>query len=114
MHYNKKTVEDIDVSGKKVLLRCDFNVPRDKYTGRITDPGRVIAALPTIRYLLDHGAAVIACSHLGRPKGVWKPELSMAPVGEKSCCSRTFGSILKRRPMTPCSHVNSPPWRTSS
>ena len=82
MHYNKKTVEDIDVSGKKVLLRCDFNVPRDKYTGRITDPGRVIAALPTIRYLLDHGAAVIACSHLGRPKGVWKPELSMAPVGE--------------------------------
>ena len=65
MNYNKKTVLDVDVSGKKVLLRCDFNVPQDKETGEITSDKRIVAALPTIRYLLDHGAAVIACSHLG-------------------------------------------------
>jgi 3-phosphoglycerate kinase len=69
MNYQKKTVQDIDVSGKKVLLRCDFNVPRDKKTNAITDDKRIVASLPTIRYLLSHGAAVIACSHLGRPKG---------------------------------------------
>ena len=80
--YNKKSVEDIDLGGKKVLLRCDFNVPLDKTTGKITDEGRIIAALPTIKYLLDKGAAVIACSHLGRPKGEWKPELSLEPVAE--------------------------------
>ena len=80
--YNKKSVTDIELSGKKVLLRCDFNVPLDKATGKITDEGRIIAALPTITYLLDKGAAVIACSHLGRPNGEWKPELSMAPVAE--------------------------------
>ena len=81
MQYSKKSVTEIDVKSKKVFLRCDFNVPRDKYTGEITDAGRIIAALPTIRYLLENGAAVIACSHLGRPKGQWKPELSLAPVG---------------------------------
>ena len=80
MNYNKKTVKDIDVSGKKVLLRCDFNVPQDKTTGAITDDKRIRAALPTIQYLLDHGAAVIACSHLGKPKGEVKPELSLKPV----------------------------------
>ena len=58
----------MDVSGKKVLLRCDFNVPQDKETGAITSDKRIVAALPTIRYLLDHGAAVIACSHLGKPE----------------------------------------------
>ena len=68
MNYNKKTVLDVDVSGKKVLLRCDFNVPQDKETGEITSDKRIVAALPTIRYLLDHGAAVIACSHLGKPE----------------------------------------------
>jgi len=68
MNYNKKTVCDVDVSGKKVLLRCDFNVPQDKETGAITSDKRIVAALPTIRYLLDHGAAVIACSHLGKPE----------------------------------------------
>ena len=82
MHCSKKTVRDIDVSGKKVFLRCDFNVPRDKDTGVITDKGRVVAALPTINYLLDHNAAIILCSHLGRPKGSWKPELSLAPVAK--------------------------------
>ena len=81
--YNKKTVEDIEVSGKRVLLRCDFNVPQDKATREITDDKRITAALPTIRYLLEHGAAVIACSHLGKPKGEVKPELSLAPVAKR-------------------------------
>ena len=83
MNYHKKTVQDIDVSGKKVLLRCDFNVPQDKTTHAITDDKRIVAALPTIRYLLEHGAAVIACSHLGKPKGVVKPELTLAPVAAR-------------------------------
>ena len=82
MNYNKKTVKDIDVAGKKVLLRCDFNVPQDKATGAITDDKRIVAALPTIRYLLEQKAAVIACSHLGKPKGEWKESLSLAPVAQ--------------------------------
>ena len=83
MNYQKKTVKEIDVAGKKVLLRCDFNVPQDKTTRAITDDKRIVAALPTIRYLLDQGAAVIACSHLGKPKGEVKPELTLAPVAER-------------------------------
>ena len=71
MNYNKKTVADVDVAGKKVLLRCDFNVPQDKKTGTITSDKRIVAALPTIQYLLEHGAAVIACSHLGKPEPVF-------------------------------------------
>ena len=67
MNYNKKTVYDVDVKGKKVLLRCDFNVPQDKKTGEITSDKRIKAAIPTIQYLLDNGAAVVACSHLGKP-----------------------------------------------
>ena len=80
MNYNKKTIMDVDVAGKKILLRCDFNVPQDKDTGAITSDKRIVAALPTIKYLLDQGAAVIACSHLGKPKGEWKEKLSLAPV----------------------------------
>ena len=84
MNYNKKTVTDIDVKGKKVLLRCDFNVPMAKDgSGKITDDKRIRAALPTIQYLLEQGAAVIACSHMGKPKGEWKPELSLAPVAAR-------------------------------
>ena len=84
MDYNKKSVVDIDVSGKKVLLRCDFNVPMAKDgSGVITDDKRIRAALPTIKYLLEQNAAVIACSHMGKPKGEWKPELSMAPVAAR-------------------------------
>lgn len=93
MSYNKKSVEDIDVSGKKVLLRCDFNVPIDKETGKIRDEGRIIAALPTINYLLDHNAAVIACSHFGRPKGEFKPEFSLAQVAES--LSKHLGKPVK-------------------
>ena len=82
MEYNKKSVEDIDVSGKKVIVRCDFNVPQDE-NGRITDDKRIVAALPTIKYLLEHNAAVILCSHLGRPKGEFKMKYSLAPVAER-------------------------------
>ena len=83
MNYNKKTVMDIDVHGKKVLLRCDFNVPQDKATGAITSDKRIVAALPTINYLLEQGAAVIACSHLGKPKGEWKESLTLKPVADR-------------------------------
>ena len=83
MNYNKKTVRDIDVKGKKVLCRCGFNVPQDKATGAITDDKRIVAALPTLKYLLEQGAAVIACSHLGKPKGEWKESLTLAPVAER-------------------------------
>ena len=83
MNYHKKTVSDIELNGKKVLLRCDFNVPQDKTTGAITSDKRIVASLPTIHYLLDHGAAVIACSHLGKPKGERKESLTLAPVAKR-------------------------------
>ena len=78
MSFNKKTIEDIQVNGKRVLVRCDFNVPLKD--GVITDENRLVGALPTIKYLVENGAKVILCSHLGKPKGEPKPELSLAPV----------------------------------
>ena len=88
---NKKTIEDIDVKGKRVLARCDFNVPL--MDGEITNDKRIVAALPTIKYLMEHGAKVILCSHLGRPKGEYKPEFSLAPVAKK--LSEYLGTEVK-------------------
>ncbi|MBZ9609117.1 phosphoglycerate kinase [Clostridium estertheticum] len=81
MQFNKKTIEDIEVKGKKVLVRCDFNVPLKD--GVITDVNRLVGAMPTINYLIEKGAKVILCSHLGKPSGEPKPELSLAPVAKR-------------------------------
>ena len=78
----KKTIEDVNVRGKRVLVRVDFNVPRNKETGEITDDARMRAALPTLQYLIDHGAKVIVMSHLGRPKGKVVEELRLTEVGK--------------------------------
>ena len=108
MNYNKKTVYDVDVKGKKVLLRCDFNVPQNKETGEITSDKRIVAALPTIKYLLENGAAVIACSHLGKPaatfesykkkqleKGKTEADITLASW-EKSLKKLTLAPVAKR------------------
>ena len=79
---NKKTVKDIDLKGKKVFVRCDFNVPMDE-NQNITDNTRIVAALPTIKYLLEQNCKLILASHLGRPKGEFKPEFSLAPVAKE-------------------------------
>jgi len=89
---NKKTVRDIDVHDKKVLVRCDFNVPYNS-DRVITDNRRIVAALPTIKYLLDNNAKVILCSHLGRPKGEIKPEFSLNIVAEE--LSKLLGQEVK-------------------
>ena len=81
MNYNKKSILDIDVAGKRVLCRCDFNVPTK--AGKITSDKRIVAALPTIKYLIDNKAKVILCSHMGKPKGEWKPELSLKIVADR-------------------------------
>ena len=81
MNYNKKSIEDINVEGKRVLCRCDFNVPTKE--GKITSDKRIVAALPTIKYLIEHNAKVILCSHMGKPKGEWKPELSLKIVADR-------------------------------
>ena len=88
---NKKSIEDMDVSGKRVLARCDFNVPLKD--GEITNDKRIVAALPTIQYLVNHGARVILCSHLGRPKEGWEPEFSLAPVAKR--LSELLGKEVK-------------------
>ena len=90
---NKKSVDDINVKGKKVLVRCDFNVPLDKETGKITDNRRIRAAIPTIEYLIDHNAKVILCSHLGRPKGEFNLKYSLKPVAEE--LSKLLGKEVK-------------------
>ena len=90
----KKTVEDINVNGKRVLVRVDFNVPRDKTTGAITDDARMRAALPTLQYLVDHGAKVIVMSHLGRPKGKVVEELRLDEVGKH--LSELLGKPVKK------------------
>ena len=93
MNYlNKKSVEDIDVAGKKVLVRCDFNVPFDA-EGNISDPKRINEALKTIKYLIDHKAKVILCSHLGRPKGEFNMKYSLAPVA--AYLSKALGQEVK-------------------
>lgn len=79
----KKTIRDIDLNGRRVLMRVDFNVPQDKATGAITNTQRIVAALPTIQYALDHGASVILMSHLGRPNGEVNPKFTLRPVAEK-------------------------------
>ena len=81
MNYNKKSIEDIDVTGKRVLCRCDFNVPTKN--GKITSDKRIVAAMPTIEYLVNHNAKVVLCSHMGKPKGEWKPELSLQVVADR-------------------------------
>ena len=81
MNYNKKSIEDVEVAGKRVLCRCDFNVPTKD--GKITSDKRIVAAMPTIEYLVNHGAKVILCSHMGKPKGEWKPELSLKIVADR-------------------------------
>ena len=91
MNYNKKSVRDVDLKGKKVLCRCDFNVPTKE--GKITSDKRIVAALPTIQYLLEQGCAVILCSHMGKPKGEWKPELSLKVVADR--LSELLGQEVK-------------------
>ena len=89
---NKKSVDDINVKGQKVLVRCDFNVPLDEHQN-ITDENRLVAALPTIKKLIADGGKVILCSHLGKPKGEPKPELSLAPVAVR--LSELLGQEVK-------------------
>ena len=108
MNYSKKTVYDVSVEGKKVLLRCDFNVPQNKETGEITSDKRIVAALPTIKYLLENGAAVIACSHLGKPDATFEaftkkqlekgkdPEKITEEAWKKSLAKLTLAPVAKR------------------
>ncbi len=96
MTYNKKNIEDINVSGKKVLVRCDFNVPLKD--GVITSDKRIVEAIPTIKYLLSQGAAVILCSHMGKPKGEVNPKYTLAPVAAR--LSEILGQEVKLAPDT--------------
>ncbi len=89
---NKKTLEDVEVRGKRVLVRCDFNVPLDA-EGNITDENRIVGAMPTINYLVENGAKVILCSHMGKPKGEPVPSMSLAPVAKR--LSEKLGKEVK-------------------
>ena len=104
MTYNKKTIEDIEVAGKRVLVRCDFNVPLKD--GVITSDKRIVEAIPTIKYLLDQGAKVILCSHMGKPKGEINPKFTLAPVAARlseilgfdvPLCADTIGPDAKAK-----------------
>ena len=125
MTYNKKTIEDINVSGKKVLVRCDFNVPLKD--GKITSDKRIVEAVPTIKYLLANGAAVILCSHMGKPKGEVNPKYTLAPVAArltalkltmlpllsspaKCCCLKTPVLTPARKRTIPNSPASLPLW----
>ncbi len=123
MGLNKKTVRDVDVQGKKVLVRCDFNVPLD--AGNITDDRRIVGAMPTIQYLIEHGAIVILASHLGRPQGV-SPEFTLAPVAKRlsellgkdvpllpDCVGSAFEGARKSKGTFPVSSSPSLPVRSS-
>jgi len=138
--YNKMSIEDIDVRGKRVIVRVDFNVPLDS-EGHITDDKRIVAALPTIKYLIEHGAKTILVSHLGRPKEGFEPKYSMKPaairlsellgqevilakdvIGEDAkakanelkegrfCCLKMSVSIRKKQRMIPVSQKNWHQW----
>jgi len=104
MNYNKKTIEDIEVSGKRVLVRCDFNVPQKD--GVITSDKRIVGAIPTIKYLMDKGAKVILCSHMGKPKGEINPKYSLTLVAKRlsellgvevPLCADTIGPDAKAK-----------------
>ena len=104
MTYNKKTIEDVEVAGKRVLVRCDFNVPLKD--GVITSDKRIVEAIPTIKYLLDKGAKVILCSHMGKPKGEVNPKYTLAPVATRlseilgfdvPLCADTIGPDAKAK-----------------
>ena len=99
----KKTVRDVDVAGKKCLVRCDFNVPMKD--GKITDDFRIVSALPTIKYLIEHNACVILMSHMGKPKGEPKPELSLAPVAERLTELLGQKVIFSSCPTVVCDHI---------
>ena len=93
----KKTVEDIEVKGRKVLLRADFNVPLNINTGAISNDSRIRASLPTIKYLVDHKAKVILCSHLGRPGGKVVENLRIAPIAQR--LSQLWACLSAQRPI---------------
>jgi 3-phosphoglycerate kinase len=94
MNYNKKSVTDVDVNGKRVLIRCELNAPQDEH-GNVTDATRIVTAVPTVKYLAENGAKVIIITHLGRPKGKVVPSLTVAPIAkEMEKCETMLYNVL--------------------